>query len=59
VKQKGLTVSNNFQEKYKNTEANGEEYISLVHTKNHKKFIHDACMNKETVAEVELNTIKL
>jgi len=43
-----------FPGKYKNTEANGEEYISLVHTKNHKKFIHDACMNKETVAEVEL-----
>lgn len=43
-----------FPEKYVNTDANGEEYISLVHTKNHIKFIYEACINNETAAEVEL-----
>ena len=43
-----------FPDKYINTDANGEEYISIVHTNKHKRFIHDACMNRETIAEIEL-----
>lgn len=43
-----------FPDKYKNTDADGEEFITLVHTDNHKKQIYDACMNRHTAAEVEL-----
>lgn len=43
-----------FPEKYGNSDANGEAHITLVHTEKHKKLIHDACMNGDTVAEVEL-----
>lgn len=44
----------NFSEKFINTEANGERYITLVHTDKHKKQINDACMNNDIAAEVEL-----
>ncbi len=43
-----------FSKNFKDSDANGEEYITLVHTDKHKKLIHDACMNYETAAEVEL-----
>lgn len=43
-----------FPDKYKNTDANGEADITLVHTEKHKKQIHNACMNHDIAAEVEL-----
>lgn len=44
-----------FPERFHDTNAEGEEYIELVHSEDHKKFIHKACMNNEFVAEVELS----
>lgn len=43
-----------FPGKYKNTDLDGEEFITLVHTQEHKKLIYDACMNSGIEAEVEL-----
>ena len=43
-----------FSEKYKDEDANGEKYITLIHTEDHKELIHGACLVGETVAEVEL-----
>jgi len=45
-----------FPNKYKNTDANGEEFITLVHTKKHKELIDNACINNEVAAEVELTS---
>ncbi len=44
-----------FPEKFQDTNADGEEHIELVHSENHKKIIHEACMNNEIAAEVELS----
>ncbi len=43
-----------FSEKYKDEDANGEKYITLVHTESHKELVHGACLVGDTVAEVEL-----
>ncbi len=43
-----------FTENYIDTEANGEEYISLVHPESYIKSIKESCKNHETVAEVKL-----
>jgi len=43
-----------FPDKFENTDADGEKYITLVRSAKHKKLIHDACMNYEIAAEVEL-----
>jgi len=43
-----------FHDKYENADSNGESFINLVHTEKHKNLIHDACMNNDTAAEVEL-----
>jgi len=43
-----------FGELYEDSDRNGEEYITLVHTENYKKLINDACMNNKMLAEVQL-----
>ncbi|RLD71276.1 MAG: histone deacetylase family protein [Bacteroidetes bacterium] len=37
------------------TDYNGEEFITLVHTKAHKNSIRNACMNNQVAAEVSLS----
>lgn len=37
-----------------NTEADGERYMELIHTKSYIDSIRDACMSNEIVAEVQL-----
>jgi len=44
-----------FPEHYDDEDANGEEYITLVHTEKYKDYIKDACLNNSYAAEVQLN----
>ena len=44
-----------FPEHFEDTDFNGEEYITLVHSKSHKKLIKEACLHNEIAAEVQLN----
>jgi len=39
----------------KDTECDGEKYISLVHEADYIRYIKSACLNNETLAEIELN----
>jgi acetoin utilization deacetylase AcuC-like enzyme len=43
-----------FTDKYSDTEADGEEFITLVHSDSYKNSIKKACKNNETIAEVYL-----
>ena len=43
-----------FSDKYKNSDSDGEKYITLVHSVQYKESIKQACRNRETAAEVEL-----
>jgi acetoin utilization deacetylase AcuC-like enzyme len=43
-----------FPNNYEDRDRNGEEYITLVHTENHKELIKKACMNNEMLAEIQL-----
>lgn len=43
-----------FRENYEDCDADGEEYINLVHTEEYKKSIIDSCKNSDTLAEVQL-----
>ncbi|MCD4730576.1 MAG: hypothetical protein K8R74_08250 [Bacteroidales bacterium] len=43
-----------FPNKYEDRDRNGEEYLTLVHSKNYKELIKEACMNNEMQAEVQL-----
>lgn len=43
-----------FASQSNNVEADGEKYITLVHTKQYLRKIKDACRSKSTLAEVEL-----
>lgn len=45
---------NGFAEKFDDEDANGEEFITLVHPESYKSKIKNACLNNETVAEVKL-----
>ncbi|MBC8319788.1 MAG: histone deacetylase family protein [Bacteroidetes bacterium] len=47
----GSYLLEHFPKKYGNTDVNGESYITLVHTEEHKKSIYNACINGDTVAE--------
>lgn len=40
---------------FPDTDYDGEEYITLVHTEKYKQFIKDACTNNDFVAEVSLS----
>jgi acetoin utilization deacetylase AcuC-like enzyme len=44
-----------FQEGIEETERNGEEYITLVHSEDHLKLVRNSCMNKNVLAEVYLS----
>ncbi len=44
-----------FKGKYEESDAIGEQYISLVHAHEYKNSILNACNNEDTIAEVELN----
>lgn len=44
-----------FKEKYDESDADGEEYITLVHTPEYKESIQKACNGDEVLAEVQLN----
>jgi len=43
-----------FPEKYENSDANGEEFITLVHTEQYKEMIQKSCEGNDTLAEVDL-----
>jgi len=43
-----------FKEIYDDTAVDGEEYITLIHSKEYKELIRDACMDSEYLAEVKL-----
>ena len=40
---------------FEDTHANGEEYITLVHTEHYKNWIKEACSHNDYVAEVKLS----
>ncbi len=40
---------------FQDTDCNGEEFITLVHTGAHARFIKNACFNNEVAAEVQLS----
>lgn len=44
-----------FAEKYENSDVNGEEFITLVHTNEYKQKIKQSCLNNDTLAEVSLS----
>ncbi len=44
-----------FPEFYEDTELNGEQYITLVHSEEYKNKIKEACMKSEMIAEVKLS----
>ena len=44
-----------FPNKYENRDRNGEEYITLVHSKEYKQLIKEGCKKSEMLAEVQLN----
>lgn len=44
----------NFPTKYMDTDADGEEFITLVHTEEYKERIKQACLTNETLAQVDL-----
>ncbi len=43
-----------FPGKYENSDANGEEFITLVHSETYVDQVRKSCMNSETLAEVDL-----
>jgi len=43
-----------FPDKYENSDADGENYITLIHTEQYKEKIKQACLNNDTLAEVDL-----
>ena len=43
-----------FPKEFSDVDANGEEFITLVHTDQYKQMIKSACMNNEVQAEVQL-----
>ena len=44
-----------FPEHFEDTDFNGEEYITLVHSENYKNMIREACMHNDYAAEVFLS----
>ncbi len=45
---------NDFVGEYEDSDADGEEFITLVHTEEYKDAFKNACLNRETMAEVLL-----
>jgi acetoin utilization deacetylase AcuC-like enzyme len=47
---------NEFTSSVEEVDSNGEEYITLVHSEPYKQMVHEACINRQVLAEVYLST---